>query len=80
MLMNENNIDKISAVIFSFNNSICSELISSLKKNNSINQILVVAGDSKLNIDADLLIQSRYIFGADHPLPNFPHRWKNRKF
>jgi hypothetical protein len=65
MLMNENNIDKISAVIFSFDNSICSELISSLKKNNSINQILVVAGDSKLNIDADLLIQSRYIFGAE---------------
>ena len=63
--MDQYNIDKVSALIFSFNTDICSELISGLKKATSIHQILVVSGDSKLNIEADLLIESKNLFGSE---------------
>lgn len=63
--MDQNNIDKVSAVIFSFDKGICPKLISSLKKNTSVHQILVVSGESKLNIDADLIIESRHLFGSE---------------
>jgi hypothetical protein len=65
MLMDQYNIDKVSTLIFSFNNDICSELISSLKKATSIHQILVVSGDSKLNMEADLLIESKHFFSSE---------------
>jgi hypothetical protein len=65
MLMDQNNIDKVSAVIFSFDNEICSELISRLKRTTSIHQILVVSGKSKLNINADLIIESKHLFGSE---------------
>lgn len=63
--MDQNNIDKVTAVIFSFDNEICSELISRLKRTTSIHQILVVSGKSKLNIDADLIIESKHLFGSE---------------
>jgi len=63
--MDQNNIDKVTAVIFSFDDEICSELISSLKRTTSIHQILVVSGESKININADLIIESKHLFGSE---------------
>jgi GT2 family glycosyltransferase len=63
--MNANNIDKVTAVIFSFDNEICSELISNLKRTTSVHQILVVSGEKKLNVDVDLVIESKHLFGSE---------------
>jgi len=63
--MNQNKIDKVSAVIFSFDNEICSELISSLKRNTSIHQILVVTGESNVNINTDLIFESENLFSSE---------------
>ena len=63
--MGQNKIDKVSAVIFSFDNEICSGLISSLKSNTSLHQILVLTGESNVNINSDLTFESENLFSSE---------------
>ena len=57
-------MSKASAVIFSADDKICLELISTLSKNTFLDQILVVSRGNKLKNNADLLITSEHLFSG----------------